>query len=961
MFRSEDGGVTWRELAYSFPAGCIIRSLAVSPTNRDVAIAGTAQPTGIWRTADGGGTWVRVLDLSSYGTSYCVHSLRFDSSGNLVLAGLVGYSFGSYGPAFLYRSTNGGGTWAAIRPTAFPSYAYYGLSCLWIDPQRPERVLAGMAGSYDSKNGLFQSTDSGATWALLTTAAPFAGGSAGFPVFDLAQNPQDPRSLYIGTYDSGSMGKCVYKSGDAGATWAPATAAFPGNNAAYRLAVDPQDPATIWAATGYPEECENSSYAAYSSSMYKPLYRSEDGGATWKDPQAGYSIPDHWYYDSTARIKALLATGAAYSPPVLVGSNYGGLWGKKQGENPFNPDNSGMLLANCSTVATAADGMKVVVGVQEQPTINVAGRIGDGWSWTIGDVLSGTVIEGSTASCLVSLTPDASQLCSLFDGIFTSCLDGGSCWAGRPSVYGTCMASAPGDSRHLALGGYGSVSQSTDAGLTWTPGAYGFVGGTPISSIAFGAQPSRLVATSYNSSSVGQGVYLSDDGGATFVPRNTGLPLHQSYSAVTFARPAGSELWVAGDGGLPIKSTDNGDSWTAVSRPPYLYSLTGLEASTSPTRCAYISDYSSIYKTTDGVSWSNITPTGYPSIYGIASSTGDSRIVWILDYSKLYRSADGGVNWSVAAMPESYAYALALDPANDLVAYVSFYDAVYRTTNGGATWTALTMPSGVYDVESLAVVNGTLYLGSYYGLYRSTNAGASWTAWNIARTYNSILQILSAPSDPTRMYLIDESMQIYKSVNSGVTWSACAKPVSTSTYVYQERLLAVSPTNADTLVVSWPDRTLYRSTNGGASWTELRNGLEWAEVTASATHPADNGTIFIGTARDGGFKSTNSGATWVQMAGLPSVSINRIWVNPSNPQELLAATNRGLYRSTNGGASWGTWISALSAFAINDLRVQQIGAEYHLTIATSQHGIWTTLANRSLNTAVSGSLWELYE
>lgn len=125
--------------------------------------------------------------------------------------------------------------------------------------------------------------------------------------------------------------------------------------------------------------------------------------------------------------------------------------------------------------------------------------------------------------------------------------------------------------------------------------------------------------------------------------------------------------------------------------------------------------------------------------------------------------------------------------------------------------------------------------------------------------------------------------------------------------------VAFHPKTASTIYVGAPCGGLWKTTNGGTSWSSNTDGLPTLGVSSIAIDPIDDDTIYIGTgdkdATDaaglGVMKTTDGGSNWSSSnSGMGNVTVNRLLINPSNHAILIAATSAGIYRSTNYGASW---------------------------------------------------------
>lgn len=108
---------------------------------------------------------------------------------------------------------------------------------------------------------------------------------------------------------------------------------------------------------------------------------------------------------------------------------------------------------------------------------------------------------------------------------------------------------------------------------------------------------------------------------------------------------------------------------------------------------------------------------------------------------------------------------------------------------------------------------------------------------------------------------------------------------------------------------------IFTSSNGGQSWSPMNDFFPVLAIGAMARASADPNTVYVGTGEGlfnsdalrgaGVFKSTDDGASWTQLAATAGwAPVNRLAVSAADPAIVLAATGGGLYRSTNGGEAW---------------------------------------------------------
>jgi photosystem II stability/assembly factor-like uncharacterized protein len=127
--------------------------------------------------------------------------------------------------------------------------------------------------------------------------------------------------------------------------------------------------------------------------------------------------------------------------------------------------------------------------------------------------------------------------------------------------------------------------------------------------------------------------------------------------------------------------------------------------------------------------------------------------------------------------------------------------------------------------------------------------------------------------------------------------------------------VTVHPTNSQIVYVS-SSKGVFKTRDGAATWTPLNEGLEHSQVLAFAIDPTAPSTIYAGTFANAIFKSSDGGQLWrpanVGMKGHVSV-VNAFAIYPPNPQELYAATTIGVFRTTNGGASWEETVAGMES------------------------------------------------
>lgn len=179
--------------------------------------------------------------------------------------------------------------------------------------------------------------------------------------------------------------------------------------------------------------------------------------------------------------------------------------------------------------------------------------------------------------------------------------------------------------------------------------------------------------------------------------------------------------------------------------------------------------------------------------------------------------------------------------------------------------------------------------------------------------------------------------------------------------------ITITPGNPNTLWIGAPAGGLWKSTNGGTSWSTNTDLLTVNGCSDLAIDPTNTLVMYLatgdGNAGDtrsiGVLKSINGGASWSATGLTNAVTTNflirRLLINPSNTQIILAATSTGIYRSTNGGTNW-TQVTTNSTFDLefntaNPSIVYSAGTSFRMS--TDGGATWTQISNGIPTTGVN--------
>lgn len=295
---------------------------------------------------------------------------------------------------------------------------------------------------------------------------------------------------------------------------------------------------------------------------------------------------------------------------------------------------------------------------------------------------------------------------------------------------------------------------------------------------------------------------------------------------------------------------------------------------------------------------------------------------------------------------------LAVDPTQTNTVFTATASGgVWKSTDAGATWARswpnkLTQAMGALAITSEGVLfagtgetnpgGGSIVFGGT-GLYRSTNSGETWKRVGL-KTSGAFGRIAVDPSNPKIIYAAAAGnlfvpggeRGLYRSTDGGTTWKRILRGANATTGAVD---IAVDPQNPKNLLAAmWDHRRLpthrvyagpgsgvYRSTNGGNTWTRITEGPVASPVGETgrigvAFAPSDPARAYaiVSNKLDGEavglFRSDDGGATWTQTAADPgslSQSVfgwwfGRLWVDPLNPDRLFVAGVE-LMESVNAG------------------------------------------------------------
>jgi photosystem II stability/assembly factor-like uncharacterized protein len=415
------------------------------------------------------------------------------------------------------------------------------------------------------------------------------------------------------------------------------------------------------------------------------------------------------------------------------------------------------------------------------------------------------------------------------------------------------------------------------------------------------------------------GIWRSTDGGVNFTPVSDSQ-VDLAVGSIAFSKSNPSIVYAGmGDmqgccdylGSGVLKSTDGGQTWTHVNNStlPEPAAIGRIEVDPNDPNRLYVALYRSLNKSSDN---------NFP-------------------YGGVYLSTDGGVNWSnrLAGLPRD----LAVDPTASSGAQRTLYAAmrglgtsgdggvggVYKSTDGGQTWRsiyssgyapAFSGSSGLRDIrvalslanpQKIYIYSGRVGSSPEIRLSVSNNGEAPFTDTVLTTVdkgqlgYNTYLAV--DPTNANTVYI--GTRDVYKSTNGGSTWTNLTKANLNSNTTYDQALAhpdqhAIAFASSGTIYIG-NDGGIYRTTNGGTSFQSLNQTLSLTQFTSLARHPTDPNISYGGTQDNGTQRRLGGGFQWQDFA---SGDGGQTVVNPINPSTVYTTVYYGRVRAwaNNGDA-----------------------------------------------------------
>jgi photosystem II stability/assembly factor-like uncharacterized protein len=644
-----------------------IDEFAVVENRTDVVYFGAASG-GVWKTTNGGITWEPIFDNQAVSTIGAIAIAPSDSSIVWVGTGEPNNRQSSSWGNGVYKSTDGGKTWTHMGLEATQH-----IGRIAIHPTNPDVVYVAALGGLWGPNperGLYKTTDGGKTWKPVLSINNDTG------VVDVAMDPQSPDTLYAAAYErrrtafgfnGGGPDSALYKTTDGGATWKKLTKGLPeGDTGRIGLAIYRRNPNIVYALV------ENNKGG---------IFRSEDKGESWT--KASDTDPRPSYYSRVA----------------------------------IDPNNDLRIWVLGAPMSYSEDGGK---------------KFRTNWV---------TRIHGDFHTLWID-PADSNHIWAGSDGGIHTSRDGGKNWVfintmplGQFYELGYDMGQP-----YRICGGLQDNGAWCGPSQTWfhqgiTNDDWNRVGGGD----GFYTKPDpsdeNIVYEESQDGNVARRDLRTNEARAIRPKEKEGDPPYRFHWNTPLVISSHDPKTIYYGGNFLFKSTDRGETWVKLGGDL----TTGADRSKLPILGKLPAKET--LSRNDGVEW-------YPTITTISESPLNAAVLWVgTDDGNLQVTRDGGGTWRnvadrVPGVPKgTYVSRVVASRYAEGTAYVcfdghrnsDFHVYLFLTTDSGQTWRAITdgLPENggtLHVVREHPQDAKLLFAGTEYGAYWSRDRGAHWQA-----------------------------------------------------------------------------------------------------------------------------------------------------------------------------------------------------------------------------------------
>ena len=253
------------------------------------------------------------------------------------------------------------------------------------------------------------------------------------------------------------------------------------------------------------------------------------------------------------------------------------------------------------------------------------------------------------------------------------------------------------------------------------------------------------------------------------------------------------------------------------------------------------------------------------------------------------------------------------DPHNSDILYVATKaDGIYKTENAGEQWTQVPLqPSHIRDVAINTIDSNIVYTVRDNTIIKSIDGSQTWEIVYTDSQAGIVTRIELDWFNPDNVYAVTSIGTVLKSEDAGITWRVI--------HQVDEPIVALEmdPTDSRVLYILELDRDVYKTTDGGLTWTNLvteemeKEFKDSGRIKQFAMDPNDSATIYT-TSEFGLLQSLDGGTTWQQIRTLieegdpKNETIQNLSILPGDSNVIFFTVGKLIHKTFDGGLTWET-------------------------------------------------------
>ncbi len=345
-----------------------------------------------------------------------------------------------------------------------------------------------------------------------------------------------------------------------------------------------------------------------------------------------------------------------------------------------------------------------------------------------------------------------------------------------------------------------------------------------------------------------------------------------------------------------------------------------------------------------GLTWRLVGPFRGGRVLAVSGAVGEPDTYYFGGVGGgVWKTTDGGITWTPMSDKEKFSSvgAIAVAESDPNVVYVGTGEAcirnnilqgngMYKSTDAGKTWHFIGLEDTRHigrlavhpknpDIVFVAALGHAYGRNTERGVFRSTDGGKTWQKVLYKDDQTGAIDVVFDPSNPSILYAAlwqayrtpysmvsgGPGSGLYRSADGGTTWTQI-KGNGFPTGVLGRIGVAVSAEPNRVYALIEADKGgLYRSDDGGEHWRLVNDDHRFRQRAWYYTHvfadPKNPDVVYI--LNTGTYRSIDGGRTFTQLA-TPHGDNHGLWIDPTNPKRLINSNDGGADISTDGGLHW---------------------------------------------------------